>query len=452
MRHWLLLPVLSLGFATGASALINPQFTPVDLAKASQDIWQLEMSAAKDGAASAKAGPVLKGKAPGTDTLTFDLSETDSEALADFKEATGSGGAPALLFTGDFSGAALSGEVAGDKPAAMLQVGTQWFALFKRGEKWGVGADPIDLNAVWSGAASSLAECVRYVIADPRADVPTTAGTRFTADERLGNIPGKVGRIDVIGDGKVIIRSSEGDRQWELFPKRAETVLTTSGGEARTELIADYDADGVMDKIIAKPAGPQFLRGQSVDRTVDTAELDYHSRSKPPLAGLADCDVNRDGRPDVMLTYAKGLGPLVFFNRGFGCFGLARELALEEDSLKGVAALMEGQQAAAFVDANGDGSPDLIAVAPNGDLWVLTTTADHKPGPSVTLTSSTPVTVTAREGPRRLGARQLVPGIPVTLHLRNPGPLDLEWTGEDGSARKRRVIAVKSVAVDLGAP
>lgn len=190
-----------------------------------------------------------------------------------------------------------------------------------------------------------------------------------------------------------------------------------------TELVNDYDGDGKLDELVAKPGGPQLLREQEVDIAADTGELDYHRRSKPNITSAVDCN----------------------FNRGFGCFGPAGELVLQDSEIEGAQALTDSHQVATFGEVNVDGFPDLRAVAPNGDLWVLYPTLNPKPGPSVTITAATALAVAVKEGLRSLGARQVGPGMRVMFWLRNPGPLDLEW----GNGQKKRIIATKPVSVEL---
>lgn len=426
--------------ASSAPALINPHFTPVDLVGGAVEIRQLEVSPAVDGRATATVTRTLKGAPPVSPALVLDLAEADDSTLDEFPKDHALG----LLFTGDSSAAASGGSLAGNKPDAVMQAGLQWFALFRQGDRWRVDRDPLDLNAVWAGSASMLLECVKYILAVPGADVPTAASTKFVRDERIGSIPGTVAGMVAISPGRVIIRCAEGDRVWD-FPSRKETNLVTKTAGGITEFVCDYDGDGVLDKLMAGADGPLLLRGGTADVTAETGELEYHGRSKPAIASVAECDFNQDGRPDVVVAYGKGLHPLAFFNRGFGCFGLARELLLQDSELGGAKALADGQQAAAFVDVNGDGSVDLLAVAPNGDLWALYTAPQRKPGPSVTVSAPAPLAVVAREGARSLGARQVLPGTPATFWLRNPGPLDLEW----GAGKKKRVIAVRPQAVEL---
>jgi hypothetical protein len=106
------------------------------------------------------------------------------------------------------------------------------------------------------------------------------------------------------------------------------------------------------------------------------------------------------------------------------------------------------------VHAPRDGSPDLLAVAPNGDLWVLYGKLDSPSGPGVAVSlpagAASAVVVSAREGHRSLGARRLTAEAPVIFWLRNPAPLDLSWQTADGIQKTRRILAVKSTKIQLG--
>jgi hypothetical protein len=434
---WAIAAVMMVG-AT-AQALINVRFTPVDLAKGAKEIWQLEVGPAKDGKASAKFVKALKGKALEQEALTLDVSETEEAVLDNFPKAN----TTALLFTGDFSGASSSGSIEGEKPAAVMQMGIHWFGLLKKEDRWMVVADPLDLSAVWAGSAAMLAECVKYIQTDPRAEVPVTAGTKFTGEEKLGNIPGKVSRIDVVDAGVVIIRSTDSDQKWEFPSKKSERLDTEKLG-VRMELVCDFDGDGVLDKLVAKSDGPKLLRSQTADITQDTGELDYHSRSKPAVLSVAECDFNHDGRPDVLLSY-KGLHPLAFFNRGFGTFGFARELILDETELKAKDALVDGQQAAVFVDVNGDGSQDLLAVAMNGDLWAVYTAPERRPGPCLVVTSGEKLTVTVSDADGRRQVRQVSADAAAQIYFLEPGPVQVKWQNAEGKSGEKEVVVEKRV-------
>ena len=80
-------------------------------------------------------------------------------------------------------------------------------------------------------------------------------------------------------------------------------------------------------------------------------------------------DINNDGRQDIFVAYGDGLAPQIFFNRGFRCFGLARKLDSQLQSLLPQAA--DGQQAGCVADFTGHNAMDMFLVLGNGELWLL---------------------------------------------------------------------------------
>lgn len=209
----------------------------------------------------------------------------------------------------------------------------------------------------------------------------------------------------------------------------------------------DYDADGHLD-LVAGGAGGVALLGRigkaSVwrDLTFATGELIYHgNQSRPRVVSLAPCDLNGDGRQGIALVYA-ARKPLIFFNRGFGCFGWARDLEPkpgggqggffedqeEEDAvaLQSIGALDAGASAGTVLDADGDGMPDLAAVITETHrLWIVRSArADGSSSRVLVLRSALPGprTVTVRTGKRITGMVVVRPGMPVSVSRERPGP------------------------------
>jgi hypothetical protein len=238
----------------------------------------------------------------------------------------------------------------------------------------------------------------------------------------------------------------------------------------------DYDADGRLDLVVAGEDGLTLLRqaqdGHWDNCTYITGELAYHGNaSRPRVVGAAPCDVNNDGRQGVALFYPQR-NPMIFFNRGFACFGLARELELSgsasvagepldpfapplKPKLKAAEALQRGQAGGTVLDLNGDGIQDLLSATPEGDVWVLFGKAeDRRPlGLAVVLPprAKGPATVSASNERRRIGMHVVRPGIPAYIGLQEPGPIRLEWAGPDGKPRKREVIVERPTSVELSA-
>lgn len=242
----------------------------------------------------------------------------------------------------------------------------------------------------------------------------------------------------------------------------------------------DYDADGRLDLIVGGENGIALLSGGKSrifsNLIGDTGELAYHGNmNRPKVIGCVPCDVNNDGRQSVAL-FGPNRCPMLFFNRGFACFGWARELDLAgtggaqvefanpldpfadpsvaKARLKAAEVLQYGQTAATILDLNSDGVQDMLAVDLKGEVWALFGSREvgRALGATISLTpnSPEPITVTVRAKGRCQGMHVIRPGVPAFVGRAQPGPLDLEWKGLDGKVEDRRVIVIKPTRVKIG--
>jgi len=258
-------------------------------------------------------------------------------------------------------------------------------------------------------------------------------------------------------------------------PGRIEAALV---GDPRTAVCGDFDTDGLLDVAVGGEGGMALLcrreGGRWANETYVTGELAYHgNQNAPRVVAAAGSDVNSDGRQGVALFYA-ARKPMLFFNRGFACFGWARELDLAgadqamadpgafdplappPEKLKGLEALQHGQAAGALLDLNGDGLQDQLAVAAKThEVWALFGgREDGQPIRSLVLTlhprQTGPLTVTVRDGGRCRGMYVVRPGAPTMVGRPKAGPVTLQWIGPDGKARARTVVVVRGCkAVEL---
>jgi hypothetical protein len=225
----------------------------------------------------------------------------------------------------------------------------------------------------------------------------------------------------------------------------------------------DYDMDGRLDLMVGGADGLAMLiqsapgRWEAVNYV--TGELAYHGNANAPdvVAG-GPCDINNDGRQGVALFY-RDRPCMQFFNRGFGCFGLARELSLTggaeagdappdgappKEPLKAAGALQRGQQSGTMLDLNGDGTQDLLAADVDGALWVLFSTGEFGRAPSLTIQAPPGarglITVTVSSRKRVWGMYVVRPGAPATLCREMAGPVTLNWADADGVPRTKTLI------------
>jgi hypothetical protein len=244
----------------------------------------------------------------------------------------------------------------------------------------------------------------------------------------------------------------------------------------RAAVCGDFDADGRLDVVIVGDGGMAVLlrtpEGRWENLTYVTGELAYHGNAnQPQILGAAPCDINNDARQGVSLVNLNRK-PMAFFNRGFACFGWARELdptgaagiseappdpfatAAAKPVLEAWKALEAGQMAGTMWDLDGDGVQDMLGVDLQNKAWVLFGKAEgRKPlGLTVALTPKAPgpVTVTVNDGKRIVGMHVVRPGVPAYIGRTGPGPLILQWPGADGKPQTRKEVIMGLKRVELG--
>jgi hypothetical protein len=235
----------------------------------------------------------------------------------------------------------------------------------------------------------------------------------------------------------------------------------------RAAVCGDFDGDGWLDIVVGGAGGIALIardaNGRWEDQMPITGELAYHGNAnQPQVINAALTDVNTDGRQAVTLFHSDRK-PMAFFNRGFTCFGWARELDLAgaagdpgapvdpaappKQPLKALEALQRGQAAGTTLDLNGDGVTDLLAVHPETqEVWALMgdgqgTPPGHNLIVSLAPKTVGPMTLTVRDGGRCAGMYVVAPGMPATIGRSEPGPLVLEWMDAQGKPANRKAMA-----------
>jgi hypothetical protein len=211
--------------------------------------------------------------------------------------------------------------------------------------------------------------------------------------------------------------------------------------------------------VVSGGDGSALLSGGKVaslaNRTRETGELAYHGNlNAPVIVASAPWDVNADGRQGVALFYA-GIAPKCFFNRGFSCFGLARELLVDnamlapeahQKELESGGHLKDGQLTGTIAHLSADGNPDLFAVDSQGTIWLLTSGVEQGPPMlEIALPAKTagPVTLTVSANKTVAGMFVVSAGQSAWTGARSADPLSLEW--QDASGRKhQRDVSLKA--------
>jgi hypothetical protein len=233
-----------------------------------------------------------------------------------------------------------------------------------------------------------------------------------------------------------------------------QVLETLKAGEGPIKsCLGDYDADGRLDVFLTSEFGCSLWhnlgQGRFLDRTNDTGEIAY--LSKPRCFGASTCDINNDGRQDLLILY-RSLGPQLFFNRGYSCFGYAVSLCLRDSYVFQPA--FEGQQAGLVSDLDGDGAQDLALALSSGEIWAIFRATEEPPlGVDVVVDpEDPPVNVTGWFEDRCLGTWNVLPGMHGTLFgLPYPGPCTLKWKYPGSPSREAQVtIETETVGFSIG--
>jgi len=328
---------------------------------------------------------------------------------------------------------------------------------------------------------ADLPECLSLDALDTgRVVVGTPNGPLIVAaDGKTTPLPGAK---DLGPGGLCVVADFDRDGRTDvlqLFAKGVVTHAGEGGGAFKPPMTAavslpenptgaacgDFDTDGWLDVVVGGDGSMALLarddKRQWQNQSYVTGELAYHGgANQPKVTGVAAADINADGRQGVAMLYADRK-PLLFFNRGFSCFGWARELdpdgfvgeaaaqagAPPPQRLQGWTALEAGQSAGAVVDFNGDNAPDLFAVAAGTqEAWALY--GENQAGNALRwlqVTAAAPVTLTVRDRDRGVGMYVVRPGMPTAIARPQAGLVTLEWVDEAGKPASKKVVVVKPV-------
>ncbi len=397
--------------APPAQALINPDFTPIHLVRQADVIlWGRAGAVDEDaGTLTVTITETLKGEGP--DALTIDVAGSDPQAAGDLDAELKAGRPEAIVFMGQVGDPAAGGEV-----AAAIKIGQIWFALEADEEEDGVhvlATDTLDLKAVWAGGSEMLRAATRYILADPRADLPVEVGLTWEEEEKIADLALPIHRMQVVAAGPngapwLVVHTAEGSRLFHR-PDGEWAELTAGLGfetQATAGVWADFTGDGRLDflaiedgalRLHHRPDGGRFqaralaldlphpalaadafvpAAGSPAEAVVALAQgtpLRIRNLAGEPqaaalpapdpapegeaLAGIRVADLTGDGRQDVVQAYADGVR--VWAGQADGGFAVP---------VFSAATLGTHLVALEVTDFSHDGRLDLLAVSSRGPV------------------------------------------------------------------------------------
>jgi len=369
MRKALLVSMLCgafLAVGMAAYALINPNFTPVNLVEKADLILLLKIAPADDkGIAKAEVVKVLKGKAD--KPQTFDLSKSanaeHAKAVREMIKSNGDG--PALLFVG-------KGEK--DEPSSKLHIGGKWVSMDKAQADNTWEADVIDshMEATWAGGTDMLLKVTELLLKYPDTDVPVACSGSWEDVVKLeAKVAGKVHAaraVDISGNGKfsLFVASDGGDKVVSYDEKAKKFGDVTGklklGSKSKAFAWADLNGDGKLD--LASCDGKALaVWSQGADGSFASAAV--AEVPKEECVGLAALDLGVKGRAGLVWTGKTGAPTLLVPDKDkAGVFAL-KPLAVAAGAVKDPA----GPGGCLVADFDGDTLADIIQPYAKGSAF-----------------------------------------------------------------------------------
>ncbi len=243
--------LLAISFAAPAHALINPDFTPVQLVRQSESILLLTFGPKTDrGDIELTVQRALTGVAPEKPPV-LNLRNADAQLAATLRTlAAADGHRTALLFVSKPPAGATN-------RVGLLHLGTTWYRLAAVTPRvWQIERVDATLQATWAGSSDMLARAADYVLANPDAVIPAKIESAWMPPIQLTQLRGDVRGLQKLRLANaeppcLLAQSSAGDRlfQWSAPAKNFRDVTATWNLQSHAQLAvcADFDRDSRLD-------------------------------------------------------------------------------------------------------------------------------------------------------------------------------------------------------------
>ncbi len=349
--------------AHAASALINPEFTPVDVVAQSDLILRVQARAdPQKPEATLKVLEALKGESPG-ESLTIDLSGAWDQGHIDAWRSI-------LEAVGDESAILFAGELESKGGVGLLHVGGNWFRLVEIAGHWELeGLDTV-LEGTWAGGTDMLIRATRYILREPYPVIPVAVGTDWADILEVGNMSGAVRglqAVDLVGDGRLhlFVACESGDKLFQ-YVKEGDTFKEVTeaaklGSKSHVADWGDFNGDGRLD--LASWDGKTLNLWLQVKDGTFAAQLTKATGALPETClGLSALDAGVEGKAGLLVSTLSAPVLLVPVpDNGFRVVGIPYSAELAKDLGRASACLL--------ADFDGDRVNDILQPFTKGSLF-----------------------------------------------------------------------------------
>ncbi len=288
-------------------------------------------------------------------------------------------------------------------------------------------------------------------------------GNLQTKPLATGEFPGK----DLGAAGESVVADLDGDAVpdvMQFFSRGALFYKGTKPGEFAAPVkmgvglgegrhgvcVGDWEASGLLDIFTCAENRNHLWHnmggGKFAEEIGKSGSVSYIA--KPGATFCQTVAFNGDGRQGLLMVYGNGMGPQVYFNRGFRSFGLCRSLEKQLSVLKQADA---GEQAGCLGDFSGEGALGQALALVNGEIWFFPQKIEETArGVVVSLSPASPnagpVMVWVARDKRSFGVAPLRVGEPGLLYsLIEAGPVTVKWQFPGGEVQQKEVTVKDKV-------
>lgn len=314
-------------FSLSAQALINPNFTPLNLVSDSERIAVVSIKKTdKEGVCSMEVVEVLKGdKEKGKKAMVLDFTKSLNADTKKFllEHVFKPENTTALFFVGKFNDKDAPGAAGGEgaeaaETKAFIHIGAKWIDILSGADAntWETLQVSSHMEATWAGGSDMLLRAVRYTLSDTTADFPVKSGARWEDPVQVGKVDDivRLRPVDLAGNGKwsIFATSAKGDKLFSFDKAAKKLAEVTAAKKLTSKSIAacwgDFNGDGKLD-LASFDGKAVTVFAQQADGTFKSQAVALAADALATCKALATVDVGQKDKLGLLIS--GGAAPVI---------------------------------------------------------------------------------------------------------------------------------------------